>query len=129
MTRFLITLSEGVNTVLYALKNQIGGEIFIPKMPSCKIIDICKALNPSRKIKIVGVRPGEKLHEELISKNDSHYTFQTKNYYIIINESNNSDKIIKFHKRNYHAKNVANNFSYNSKENKYLNLKEIKKIF
>ena len=65
MTRFLISLRKGVETVIFALNNQVGGEIFVPKMQSCRVIDICSAINKKRKIKYVGIRPGEKLHEEI----------------------------------------------------------------
>ena len=126
MTRYLISLEEGVKTVIYALKNQIGGEIFIPKMPSCNITDICKALNPKRKLKIIGIRPGEKIHEELITKYDSENTVELKNYFIIIN--NNMKKIKNYYKTKLNAKEVKANFSYNSKENIFLNTTEIKRF-
>ena len=65
MTRFLLSVEEGVNLVLWSIKNSLGGEIIVPKIPSIKIIDIAKIVAPNSKIRVVGIRPGEKLHEEL----------------------------------------------------------------
>ena len=87
MTRFNITIQEGVNFVLDSLKMMHGGEIFIPKIPSYKITDIAKVLNPKSKIKIIGIRPGEKLHEEMISSSDSLNTFDFGKFYIILPNS------------------------------------------
>ena len=67
MTRFNILLSEGVDMVLWASQNAFGGELFVPKIPSYRIVDVAKAVNPDAELKIVGVRPGEKLHEEMIT--------------------------------------------------------------
>lgn len=64
MTRFNISLQDGVNMVMYALENHLGGEIFVPKIPSYRILDIAKAIAPDCKIEVVGIRPGEKLHEK-----------------------------------------------------------------
>ena len=83
MTRFNITLSDGVNFVLKSLKLMKGGEIFIPKLPSYKVTDIIKAISKKPKINVIGIRPGEKIHEELISKSDSIYTKEFKDYFII----------------------------------------------
>tara|TARA_B100000941_G_scaffold290198_1_gene271511 strand:+ start:1053 stop:2045 length:993 start_codon:yes stop_codon:yes gene_type:complete len=128
MTRFLITLDEGVKTVMFALKNQLGGEIFIPKLPSIKVSQICKVLNPKKKIKYVGVRPGEKLHEELISKFDSENIIDIGKYYLIL--SNINFNKIKFnYSKKYKVKKVREHFSYNSLDNKkFLNLNEISKL-
>ena len=76
MTRFNILLSEGVNMVLWALQNSIGGEIFIPKLPSFNIMDLANAIGPTCKKNIIGCRPGEKIHEEMISPADSFTTFR-----------------------------------------------------
>ena len=101
MTRFLISLEEGVKTVFFAINNQVGGEIYVPKMPSCKIVDLCKVINSRRKIKIIGLRPGEKMHEELIQNHDSLDTIDIGKYYIILanNRKNNKDKIKKFSRK------------------------------
>lgn len=84
MTRFNITLDEGVDFVLYALEHGLGGEIFVPKLPSYKILDLAKAINQNAKIKIVGIRPGEKINEEMITESDSLNTLEFKKYYVIV---------------------------------------------
>ena len=83
MTRFLITLEEGVELVLTAIELMKGGETFVPKIPSMKISDVAKAIAPGRKIKVIGIRPGEKIHETLISKEEALHTYEYKNIYII----------------------------------------------
>lgn len=84
MTRFNITLQEGVDFVLECLRKMWGGELFIPKIPSYKIIDLAKAIAPECKLKIVGIRPGEKIHEEMITETDSINTIEFDNYYVIL---------------------------------------------
>jgi UDP-N-acetylglucosamine 4,6-dehydratase (inverting) len=84
MTRFNISLEDGVNMVLYAMENSLGGEIFVPKIPSYKLSDVASAISPSAKIEYVGIRPGEKLHEEMITKNDSFNTIDIGKYYVIM---------------------------------------------
>lgn len=83
MTRFWITLDRGVEFVLEGLEMMRGGEIFVPKIPSMKIVDLAKAIGPECKLDIVGIRPGEKLHEVMITEDDSRYTYEYKNYFII----------------------------------------------
>ena len=83
MTRFFITLEQSVNLILNSFYNSHGGEVIIPKIPSVKIIDIAKAINPEKKIKIIGIRPGEKLHEILCSKDEANLTVEFKDYYIL----------------------------------------------
>lgn len=83
MTRFWITLEEGVEMVLTALKEMKGGEIFVPKIPSMKITDLAKAIAPECELEIVGIRPGEKLHEILITASDARHTLEFDNYYVI----------------------------------------------
>jgi len=87
MTRFNITLKGGVAMVLHALEHAWGGEIFVPKIPSYKIIDVAEAIGPECKKIIVGMRPGEKIHEEMITSSDSFYTYDLGNYYAIIPSS------------------------------------------
>ena len=126
MTRFNITLDEGVDYVISALINSIGGEIFVPKLSSFKIIDLLKCFNHKVNYKIVGIRPGEKLHEEMITASDSHNTIETKKYYIILPSwiKNPSQYINKCS-----AKKIKRSFSYNSKNNKeYLSVDQLKKI-
>tara|TARA_Y100000590_G_scaffold427906_1_gene538629 strand:+ start:217 stop:1203 length:987 start_codon:yes stop_codon:yes gene_type:complete len=83
MTRFLITLEQGVDFVLNSLKIATGGEIFVPKIPSIKIIDLAKSLAPKCKLKVVGIRPGEKLHEIMITEDDARHTTEYSSLYII----------------------------------------------
>tara|TARA_Y100000816_G_C26093030_1_gene577907 strand:+ start:516 stop:1517 length:1002 start_codon:yes stop_codon:yes gene_type:complete len=128
MTRFLISLRKGVETVIFALNNQVGGEIFVPKMQSCRVIDICSAINKKRKIKYVGIRPGEKLHEEIIPITDSSNTISLKNYFVIIANDINKLKIKKHYKKKYNYKSVNKDFSYNSSDNKFLKVKQIQSI-
>lgn len=82
MTRFWITLEEGVSFVISCLKNMKGGEIFVPKLPSIRIVDLAKAVAPDCKLKIVGIRPGEKLHEVLVSADDARYTEEEKDRFV-----------------------------------------------
>ncbi len=83
MTRFWITLDQGVNFVLDCLERMVGGELFIPKIPSMNIMDLAKAIAPECKAKIIGIRPGEKLHEVMISRDDARKTLEFENYYIM----------------------------------------------
>jgi UDP-N-acetylglucosamine 4,6-dehydratase (inverting) len=84
MTRFMITLEAGVELVLHALRDGIGGEIFVPKIPSMKVVDVAKTIAPKAKLKIVGIRPGEKIHEMMISEEDARTTYEYKDYYKIL---------------------------------------------
>ena len=114
MTRFNISLIDGVKLVFYALENAIGGELFVPKIPSYKILDVANAIGPKCEKPIVGVRPGEKIHEEMITSSDSFNTYDIGKYYVILPE-NKSIKA-KFEKINKFKK-VPINFSYNSRDN------------
>lgn len=84
MTRFNISLDEGVDMVLYALDNAWGGEIFVPKIPSYRIMDVAQAIGPDCEHKVIGIRPGEKIHEEMITVSDSFSTYDINNYYAIL---------------------------------------------
>jgi UDP-N-acetylglucosamine 4,6-dehydratase (inverting) len=84
MTRFNITLDEGVDMVIWALQNAMGGEIFVPKIPSYRITDVASAISPNASHEIVGIRPGEKLHEEMITSSDSYNTVDLGRYYAIL---------------------------------------------
>lgn len=84
MTRFNITLEEGVEMVLYAIENAWGGELFVPKIPSYRITDVVKAIGPDCRTEVVGVRPGEKLHEEMITETDSFSTYDCGKYFVIM---------------------------------------------
>lgn len=123
MTRFNITLDESISLVLFALKNAIGSEIFVPKIPSYRINDLAMALDQNCKIKIVGKRAGEKIHEEMITSSDSYSTFDMRKYYVIINPSN--EKVHKYYKKKYNL--VPEGFSYNSGTNKdFLSVEKIR---
>lgn len=115
MTRFNISLQGGVDMVMYALENAWGGEIYIPKIPSYRIMDVAKAIGPDCKKPIVGIRPGEKVHEEMITTSDSYYTYDLGRYYAILPATHKwtTDDFI----TTFKAKKVAENFSYNSGEN------------
>lgn len=127
MTRFNITLEEGVNMVLFALENAWGGELFVPKIPSYNIVDLASSVDPNCKIKVIGIRPGEKVHEEMISSSDSYNTYDIGNYFVIlptIVNWNLNEFINKFK-----AKKVPVGFNYNSKENnKFLTVKQLNNL-
>lgn len=115
MTRFNISLQGGVDMVMHAIKHAWGGEIFIPKLPSYKITDVAAAIAPSCQLEIVGIRPGEKIHEEMITPSDSFYTYDLGKYYTILPSVPNfniMDYILKFN-----AKKVEEGFNYNSGSN------------
>ena len=84
MTRFNISLAEGVDMVLWSLQNSLGGELFVPKIPSYRIIDVAEAIGPSCEKPITGIRPGEKIHEEMITESDSFTTIDLGPYYAIL---------------------------------------------
>jgi UDP-N-acetylglucosamine 4,6-dehydratase (inverting) len=126
MTRFNINMEDAIKMVLWVLKNSIGAEVFVPKLSSFRIVDLAKAIDKDSIINYVGIRPGEKIHEELITDSDSFHTVSIKNYYVVLNYNK---KLIKSYYKKFKAKKVPLNFSYNSGHNKnLLNLVEIKKI-
>jgi UDP-N-acetylglucosamine 4,6-dehydratase (inverting) len=121
MTRFNINMIEAINFVIFSLTNSKGGEIFVPKIPSFRILDLVGAIADNHKIKYIGIRPGEKMHEEMISAFDSPSTIDFGKCYIILNANN-----IKFYKS---YKFLSEDFSYNSKTNKdFLNINQLRKI-
>ncbi|MBD0786901.1 UDP-N-acetylglucosamine 4,6-dehydratase (inverting) [Vibrio sp. Y2-5] len=116
MTRFNISLQDGVNMVMYALEHHLGGEIFIPKIPSYKILDVAKAVAPECEIRMVGIRPGEKVHEEMITDTDSLNTIDLGKYYAIlpsVSFTYSEEQYLAHHK----AKKVPFGFKYNSGTN------------
>lgn len=128
MTRFWISLDEGVNFVFQSFRIMLGGEIFVPKIPSIRIIDLAKALNPKILLKIVGIRPGEKIHELLSVKDESRNTYELKNFYFILPSTLTENKK-KLFLKNYKAKKVKENFEYSSGTNKsFLSINQIRKI-
>ena len=127
MTRFNISLQEGVNMVLWALENSLGGEIFVPKIPSYRITDVAKAIGPDCKHALVGVRPGEKIHEEMITASDSLNTVDCGCYYVILPQSG------RFTKEQYCEKSsstpVNQGFAYNSGSNpEFLTVEQIRRL-
>jgi UDP-N-acetylglucosamine 4,6-dehydratase len=125
MTRFLISLDQGIALVLFALKNQIGGEIYVPKIPSVKIIDIARSIDPKKKLKIIGIRAGEKTHEQMISKEDSFYTYDFGRYHKILPSILKKNKIKKYITK---GKKVNPGFEYSSNDNRFLENSQIKEI-
>lgn len=116
MTRFNISLQDGVNMVMYAIEHHLGGEIFVPKIPSYRILDIAEAIAPNCELKIVGIRPGEKLHEEMITDTDSLHTIDLGKYYAILPSVSYSYTEAEF--LNHHkAEKVPFGFKYNSETN------------
>ena len=116
MTRFNISLQDGVNMVMYAIENHIGGEIFVPKIPSYRILDIAEAIAPECETKVVGIRPGEKLHEEMITDTDSLNTIDLGKYYAILPSVSftfTEEDYLSHHK----AEKVPFGFKYNSGTN------------
>jgi len=112
MTRFWLSLDDGVDFVLNSIKTMQGGEIFIPKIPSFRVIDAAKVVAPEAKINIIGIRPGEKLHEIMITEDDSFHTREFENSYVIL-----SPDLIKSDSYKNSGKPVAENFRYSSDKN------------
>lgn len=113
MTRFNISLEEGVEMVLWAIENAVGKEIFVPKIPSYNIETVAKAIAPNAEIKCIGIRPGEKLHEEMITEADSYNTIEFDKYYAILPSDVEKTEYL----RRYNAKEVTPGFKYNSGTN------------
>ena len=127
MTRFNISLEDSIDMVIWSLKNTIGGEVVVPKCPSFRITDLAKAIDSKCKIKFTGIRQGEKIHEELISRPDYIHTFDIGKYYVILQ---NKKKLITYYKNSFGAKKTPANFSYSSDQEKlFLSVKKIRKIF
>ena len=115
MTRFNISLQDGCEMVFNAIDQAWGGEIFVPKIPSYKITDVATAIAPNCKQEVVGIRPGEKLHEEMITISDSFNTVDLGKYYAILPQQPNFD--LDQYKEHFKAKSVPQGFSYNSGNN------------
>jgi UDP-N-acetylglucosamine 4,6-dehydratase len=128
MTRFNITLDAAVNFVIDCLKNNRGGEIFIPKLKSYRILDICKAMDEAKPIKILGIRPGEKLHEQMFSEFECENIIEDKKKYTILQPKNNNN-VVNYSSSEIKSKKLKKIFSYNSRDNKnFLKVKEIKNL-
>ena len=118
MTRFNIMIEDCIKIVFFALKNSVGGEIFIPKVSSINIVDLAKAVNSKKKIKYIGIRPGEKLHEELVTPAESLNTYCFGKYYAITTNQGLIKKL----------KKVKMQSGYNSKDNNFLTIPQIRKL-
>lgn len=127
MTRFNITLQGGIEMVLHAMEHAWGGEIFVPKIPSYKITTLAEAIAPECKTKVVGIRPGEKIHEEMITTADSFYTYDLGKYYVIVPSTPrwNVEEFV----AHFSAQKVPLGFSYNSGENKeWVSIPELREL-
>ena len=114
MTRFMISLKQGVELVWHTFKDMVGGEIYVKKIPSMKVIDIAKTIAPKAKHKIIGIRPGEKLHEQMISGDDANSTYEYPDYFKILPQINDWEKD---NLRIKNGKKVPEGFTYSSDKN------------
>lgn len=129
MTRFWITVEEGARFVLKALTSMIGGELYVPKIPSMKIVDLAKVIAPKAKLREIGIRPGEKLHELMITKDDARHTIEFNDHYLIqpVFTWWNSDEFFRHNRTK--AKKVLGDFEYTSNGNKeWLSSRELKTV-
>lgn len=127
MTRFNITLQGGVDMVLHAMETAWGGEIFVPKIPSYRITELATAIAPECRQEIVGIRPGEKVHEEMITSSDSFTTYDLGKYYAILPQVTNFD--LNDYIRHFGAKPVERGFQYNSGQNsEWVSVDEIRRL-
>jgi UDP-N-acetylglucosamine 4,6-dehydratase/5-epimerase len=127
MTRFNISLAEGVEMVLHALETAWGGELFVPKIPSYKIVDVAEAIAPECEHKVVGIRPGEKIHEEMITASDSFSTYDLGKYYAILPQTPvwNLEEFI----NHFNATKVEEGFCYNSGTNtEWLSVEKLREL-
>lgn len=115
MTRFNISLADGVEMVLHALEHAWGGELFVPKIPSYRITEVASAIAPECRQEIVGIRPGEKVHEEMITSSDSFTTYDLGKYYVILPQTSNWE--LSEFIDHFNAKKVPQGFNYNSGDN------------
>lgn len=129
MTRFNITLEESVNFVINSLNHMLGGEIFVPKINSYKILDLAKSISKKTKIQLSGVRPGEKIHEEMISNADAKNTIEGREYFIILPISRYNDLNKKYYLKKFkNFKNVKHDFTFSSNDNKFLSISELSRL-
>jgi UDP-N-acetylglucosamine 4,6-dehydratase len=130
MTRFWITLSQGVDFVLRAFSRMKGGELFVPKIPSARITDIARALAPDLPFRIIGIRPGEKLHETMCPADDSHLALEFEGHYVIKPSINfRSTEDYANDAEGEHGKPVPQGFEYNSGTNpRFLAVDEIRAL-
>ena len=127
MTRFNISLNEGVEMVLWALQNALGGELLVPKIPSYRIMDVAEAIGPNCAKPIVGIRPGEKIHEEMITSSDSFSTIDLESYYAILPSDGSVQR--RYEEARIPTTPVKSGFAYNSGTNpNFLTIEEIRDL-
>tara|TARA_B100001175_G_scaffold310641_1_gene313924 strand:- start:476 stop:1492 length:1017 start_codon:yes stop_codon:yes gene_type:complete len=123
MTRFTLTINQAINFVLNSASVMIGGEIFIPKLPSYDILQLTRVINPEAQVKVIGIRPGEKIHESMFSVNDSHNIIEKEDYFVLISDINfNKDYA------NYYGEKMKNQYDYNSGDNTRISDEELKSL-
>lgn len=131
MTRFNITLEEGVNMVVHALEHSAGGEIFVPKIPSYRILDVAEAIGPKCAKPIVGIRAGEKIHEEMVTETDAPQTIVTDKHYIIVpmRPGKKQEEMVTQYCKTHNGRPVEEGFSYNSGRNtEWLTVEQIRAL-
>jgi UDP-N-acetylglucosamine 4,6-dehydratase len=131
MTRFNISLTEGVNLVMHALEHSLGGEIYVPKIPSYRITDVAEAIGPACQKPVVGIRPGEKLHEEMITQSDSESTIELKDSYVIVPSLTDytREDVMQRYAIHHKATPVVKEFRYSSGKNKeWLTVDDIRRL-
>ena len=126
MTRFNITIDEAIKTVIWSLFNAMGGEVVVPKLSSYRILDLVSAINGNKKINYIGIRPGEKMHEEMISVNDSSNVISVDKYFLIL--PFDIKKFLSKYKKQINMIKKQKPFSYNSFDNKFIHTSKLKKI-
>lgn len=127
MTRFNISLADGVKMVLHALEHAWGGELFVPKIPSYRITDLATAIGPDCEHPVIGIRPGEKIHEEMITSSDSFTTYDLGTYYVILPQKPNWN--LEAYIKEFRAKKVTQGFNYTSGENEeFLTVDELETL-
>ncbi len=119
MTRFNITLEEGVDLVMEALRSSLGGEIYVPKIPSYRITDVAEAIGPECEKPVIGIRPGEKVHEEMITETDALQTIEAPKHYLILPvfAHRNAAEVVRDYCAHHQGRPVPRGFSYNSRDN------------
>ena len=130
MTRFSISLEDGVGLVLKALETALGGEIFVPKIPSYRITDVAEAIGPECEKPIVGIRPGEKIHEEMITHGDSPHTIECEDCYVIVPSLlGNQDPILERFSKHHGGERTPDDFRYSSGKNtQWLTVDQIREL-
>jgi UDP-N-acetylglucosamine 4,6-dehydratase/5-epimerase len=127
MTRFNISLIDGVEMVLWALERALGGELLVPKIPSYRIMDVAEAIGPSCEKPVLGIRPGEKIHEEMITSSDSFNTIDLGSYYAILPSDGSVQRL--YQAAGLHVRPVEPGFAYNSGTNPdFLSVEQLRQL-